>query len=325
MRTLSIGGATYDLFLTMSDDLKEQNGTIALNVGGKMKVERVTEACGGGASNTSVALSRLGLSASFCGVVGCDQWGEKLLQNLRNEGVNVGSATVVENETSSFSIVLSLPGGERTILYAAGVNEHLHDTTFDAGAMENIDAVYVNHLCEHSRMIEDDIVRLIVAHPDIGLTWNPGGCQIEAGMDAHDSAQLLKNTNLLLLNREEACTFTHVTTVEESFEKFIKAGVRNVCITDGRMGVTASDGHHIYRCPVLNDVKVIDTTGAGDAFGAAATWALLTDRSLQTALIAGTLNAASVVSILGAQAGLLTDIQMEEQLSQHLLDVAIVS
>lgn len=321
LRTLSIGGATFDLFLTMNDDLKERNGTIELKVGGKIEVERVTEACGGGASNTSVALSRLGLSASFCGVVGSDQWGEKLLQNLRRENVNVDAATVVENETSSFSIVLSLPNGERTILYTAGVNEHLHDTTFDTSAMERADAVYLNHLCEHSRMIEDDIVEMIVANPDIHLTWNPGGCQIEAGMTAKDSSLLLKNTNLLLLNKEEACTFTGSGSVEESLQKLIKAGAKNICITDGKHGVIASDGTRTYRCPILKSVNVVDTTGAGDAFGAAATWALLTGQSLQTALISGTLNAASVVSMIGAQAGLLTAAQMKEKLSQRLLTV----
>ena len=319
--SLSIGGATYDLFLTMKENLQEEHDAIQLQIGGKLEVDSVLETCGGGASNTAVALSRLGLQASFCGVVASDQWGEKLLENLRREHVDVSSVTIIEHETSSFSIVLSLRSGERTILYAAGVNEHLHDTTFDVSAIRSANAVYLNHLCETSCMIEDDIGSALAEHPDIFLAWNPGGSQIHAGMNRSDAARLLKATDLLLLNKEEALKFAEVKTTEEALQKLIKAGVTNVCITDGARGTHASDRTHIYYCPVLSGTKVIDTTGAGDAFGAAALWALLEGKSLQEAMMSGTLNAASVVSVVGAQAGLLTETQIIATLSQNVLEV----
>ncbi len=324
-RTLSIGGATYDLFLTMCDGLKTEGGTIHLDIGSKIEVERVIESCGGGACNTSVGLSRLGLAASFCGVLGSDQWGVKLLETLKHEHVDASSATIVEDETSSFSIILTLKNGERTILYAGGVNEHLHDTTFDVEAMSRADAVYLNHLCETSCMIEDDIVDMILGYPNIHLTWNPGGCQIAQGMRAPDKVKLLKGTNVLLLNKEEALAFSGSTDVSEALKKLTNAGVKHVCITDGKNGSLASDGTHVYRCPILKDVTVVDTTGAGDAFGTAVTWALVTGHSLQNALICGTLNSASVVGVIGAQAGLLTETQITERLSQHLLNVETIS
>lgn len=323
-RTLSIGGATYDLFLTMRDTFRAGE-TIHLEVGGKLRIENVIECCGGGASNTSVGLSRLGLRASFCGIVGSDQWGEKLLLNLKKEGVETTSATIVEHETSSFSIILSLPSGERTILYAPGVNEHLHDTTFDVDAIRENDAVYLNHLCETSCMIQDDIIAALEQGKNILLAWNPGGSQIDAGMRHHDAKKLLRMTGLLLLNKEEALTFSTSKTTEEALKKLIDAGAKNVCITDGKNGTVATDGKHVYRCPILQDVTVVDTTGAGDAFGTAALWSLLTEGSLQKALVSGTLNAASVVGAKGAQAGLLTENQIREKLNQNLLDVEILS
>ncbi len=325
LRTLSIGGATYDLFLTMHEALKESE-SIRLEIGGKLQVKNVIECCGGGASNTSVGLSRLGLSASFCGIVGSDQWGEKLLKNLQKEGVNTASATVVEHETSSFSIILSLQNGERTILYAPGVNEHLHDTTFDRAAILETDAVYLNHLCETSCMIQDDIVDALTRKGKRSmLAWNPGGSQIGAGMKQHDASTLLKATDLLLLNKEEALLFSKSKTIDEALKKLIAAGAKNVCITDGKNGTIASDGTNIYRCPILKNVTVVDTTGAGDAFGTAAFWSLLQGESLQKALVSGTLNAASVVGAIGAQAGLLTETSIREQIALNLLDVEIIS
>jgi len=323
--TLSIGGATYDLFLTMTDDAVKQEHGILLKAGGKLRVGSVIETCGGGACNTSVGFARLGLSASFCGVVGSDQWGENLLKGMAKEGVNTAPATVVEQETSSFSIILSLKSGERTILYTPGVNEHLHDTTFDLDAIVNANAVYVNHLSETSCMIEDDIMTMVAQYPHINLTWNPGGCQIEHGYDHPDKKRLLGITNVLLVNKEEAMAFAKTDTVEKAMKILSSCGVRHVCITDGKQGVIATDGKKTWHCPVLSNVHVVDTTGAGDAFGTAVTWALLIGHTLPDALIAGTLNAASVVGKIGAQAGLLTETQITTQMTSSPLSVSEIS
>lgn len=320
--SLSIGGATYDLFLTMEEGMKHGEEGIVLAAGGKLRVQRVIETGGGGACNTSVGLSRLGLRARFCGVVAADQWGEKLLTIMQKEGVDTASATIVEHETSSFSIILSLPSGERTILYTPGVNEHLHDTTFDVGAIAQADLVYLNHLNETSCMIENDIIEAIIATPGIRLAWNPGGCQISAGMNEETKQKLLTITHLLLLNKEEAQKFSGTATVTDALKTLCAAGVQNVCITDGKNGTTASDGKKTYHCPILPNVNVIDTTGAGDAFGTAAAWALSTGATLPIALQAGTLNAASVVEHIGAQAGLLTEHQMRTRLKSTALVVS---
>lgn len=323
--SLSIGGATYDLFLTMDESAKKQEDNIVLAAGGKLRVKRVIETCGGGACNTAIGLSRLGISAGFCGVVGSDQWGEKLLRTMKEEGVSVASATIVEHETSSFSIILSLPSGERTILYTPGVNEHLHDVTFDVGAIAKADVVYLNHLSDTSCVIEDDIIHAILKSPRVHLTWNPGGCQISTGIAAPDKKALLQVTDLLLLNKEEAMHFSGTDTIPKALTALHAAGAKHVCITDGKNGTHATDGTKTYHCPILPDVTVIDTTGAGDAFGTGAAWALSSGESLPIALIAGTLNAASVVGALGAQAGLLTEHHMRDRLTSHPLSVSEIS
>ena len=109
-KTMSIGGATYDLFVKTGKNLTcmtEGSCALLLPLGEKIRVEQVIETCGGGACNTSIGLSRLGCDASLSGVVGSDQWGEKLLETLKRESVHVDALTVVQVETSSFSIILS--------------------------------------------------------------------------------------------------------------------------------------------------------------------------------------------------------------------------
>lgn len=322
LRSLSIGGATYDLFLNLKE-AKDEKGLISFPVGGKTQITKVIETCGGGAANTSVGLARLGCSASFAGILGSDQWGEAMLKTLQKEGVNVSPATIVEGEMSSFSVILTAKEGDRSILTARGVSEHLHDVTFDEEALKNVDVVYLNHLSETSCVIEDNIAAML-ENSEAHLTWNPGGCQIEQGMDAKDKRELLTHTSLLLLNKEEALAFTHTSSVPEALDRLIEAGVKVVCVTDGKNGVTAAQGSARFHCPVAK-VTVVDTTGAGDAFGVGVTWALATGLSLQKALIAGTLNGASVVSTIGAQAGLLTQTQMVQKLDQTTLTVTTLN
>jgi len=327
--TMSIGGATYDLFVRTNHEVvhdhdeNDQERAFTLPLGAKIRVQDIIETCGGGASNTSVGLARLGCNAFFSGVIGSDQWGEKLLANFKKEGVNTDCVTIVENEVSSFSIILSASGGERVILYDPGTNAHLHDSTFDRDALQKMEWVYLNHIQEDSCIIQNDITKALIEREDICLTWNPGGCQIDVGFTEENNRMLLAHTNLLLLNKEEALAFTKTKEVQSALESFLEAGVERICITDGRNGATATDGVQLFQCPVLSDAKVVDTTGAGDAFGTGVTWGLLRGEDLSTALKIGTINAASVVGAIGAQAGLLTDTDIAQRLQSIDLNVTV--
>jgi sugar/nucleoside kinase (ribokinase family) len=323
-RILSIGSGTYDLFVrTGAGLLCSKDGNIQLPEGAKIRVDSVTETCGGGAANTSVGLARLGCHASFCGIVGDDQWGERILKNLAAEGVDTASATVVENETSSFSIILNTDCGERVILYSQSANAHLHDVTFDKETAASRDWIYFNHIHEDSCVIQDDIVEILGKHAHLGMTWNPGGRHLKRGMADPQNAALLRCTRLLLLNKEEALLFTGDTSVETALRTLRAAGAGIVCITDGPHGCTATDGVSVVHCPTIPHAPIVDTTGAGDAFGIGATWALLQGLDLPKTLRAGTINATSVLAVTGAQAGLLTDIDMHTRLETVALDVDI--
>lgn len=323
-RTLSIGGATYDLFVrTGTDVLREDRGRkiLELPLGEKVRVQQVIETCGGGAANTSVGLSRLGCAAHFCGILGSDQWGERMLQNLEKQKVDARMATIVEGETSSFSIILSAGSGERVILYDPGTNAHLHDANFDREQAATMQWIYLNHLHERSSVIEDDIAAILEKNPETGLTWNPGGAQLKTGMTDAKLGRLLKQTDLLVFNKEEAMTFTGEETLDAARDALLACGVRIVCISDGKNGAVASDGKTRLRCPVIAGTEIVDTTGAGDAFGTGATWALMQGMDLRNILKAGTINAASVIGTIGAQAGLLTDIEIRKRLNAVRLDV----
>lgn len=323
INTMSVGGATFDLFVkTDHSVVHELDGKPAftLPLGTKIRVGDVRGLAGGGACNSAVGLARLGCNAAFCGIIGSDQWGQDIINVMQKEGVDAQYATIVEGETTSFSVLLRADTGERVTLYEPGANAHLDDVTFAKQAAGSMDWVVLNHLNRESCDIQDDVVDLLVQLEKPSLTWNPGGCQIERGMKEKQNQQLLAHTTVLLLNMEEAMTFTGVATLDEALYRLAAAGPRITCITDGGKGAYATDGETKYFCPSL-PCETVDTTGAGDAFGTGFTWAVATGKDLPTALKAGTINAKSVVCTVGAQTGLLTHTEMHTELAKNALTV----
>lgn len=321
---LSIGGAAFDVFVRAPHETVNRNGGnfIQFPLGAKIKIESVVQSCGGGATNTSVGFSRLKLHAGFCGVIGDDEWGKGIQETLRCERVDTRTAIIVEGETSSFSIILvDSATGERTILYSGNVNAHLRDPVFPKDELMRSRWIFLNHLSDVSSMIMDDLCEILLS-PSIRLAWNPGGSQIKNGFDTGIERDLLRETDLLFLNKEEALAFTRAENVEEALWRAAQAGAVITCVTDGSNGAWLSDGKTVYFSNAVPS-NVIDTTGAGDAFAVGVTWGVILALPLPIALKAGMINASSVVESIGTQAGLLTEIELRSRL--ETIDLPVVS
>jgi len=77
-------------------------------------------------------------------------------------------------------------------------------------------------------------------------------------------------------------------------------------VTDGPRGAYASDGRYLYRAGVFKERKLVDRTGAGDAFGSGFIAGLMQKHDVHHALRLAAANATSVVEQIGAQGGILT-------------------
>jgi ribokinase len=325
----SVGGAAHDVFVKAPHSVSKGEGRmrmIQFPLGAKIKVESVVQSCGGGATNTSVGFSRLGMKARFCGVIGDDEWGQHIQKRLQEEGVDTAAAIIVEGEISSFSIILiDAESGRRTVLYSPNVNAHMSKPIFPRDIMQQSTWIFLNHLSDVSTVIFDDCLALVKKPNGRKFAWNPGGTQIKEGWDAQLVCDLLKETDILFLNTEEALLFMRTTTIPDALMQGKECGVSIMCITDGSRGAYLSDGNSTWFCPALADIHVVDATGAGDGFAVGVTWAVQKNLPLQEALKAGTLNAASVIGKIGTQAGLLTETEIRDRLAATTLAVTTSS
>ena len=100
----------------------------------------------------------------------------------------------------------------------------------------------------------------------------------------------------------------------------MERGPQVVAVTNGAEGVYVAQGDTIYFHPSLPS-DVVCTVGAGDAFGSCFVASLLQEKSVPESLIRGSLNAASVITHIGAKMGLLNSGELEKRAQKTSLQL----
>lgn len=102
----------------------------AIRPGVLLEVGPATIASGGAVANVGLCLKRLGVPVALCGRIGDDLLGRALHEILCPQGVRVDLQTVI-GETTSYSVVISPPGVDRSFLHCPGANERFDPDALD--------------------------------------------------------------------------------------------------------------------------------------------------------------------------------------------------
>lgn len=302
---ITIGGATRDIFL-VSDDFKVQNGVLHLNWGEKKVCQEIYFDIGGGSCNAAVGLARLGLHTAFWGQVGHDSGGEAVGKRLKEEGVSLQFLSVSGKSRTSTSAVLCSKNGEHTIVMYRGKNDDLLD---ESPHWEEISQTQWFYLADVACQTEDLTWKIaeLAEEKGIKLCFVPGQHQLKLGVKGLE--RVLRTTEIFILNAFEAQTLLNEKRPEipKMLKSFAQFGPKIIVITQDVNGAWGYDGQEVYfeEAPAT---KVVDTTGAGDAFSSAFLAAIIKGKNTAQALKWGSANAGSVISQFGAQAGLLKSI-----------------
>jgi sugar/nucleoside kinase (ribokinase family) len=171
--------------------------------------------------------------------------------------------------------------------------------------------VYFSSVGKQAIEYDDAIVSWLEAHPPIKLALQPGTFQIQTGTKR--LKRLYQRAEILAVNREEATTISggNHADLHGLLDKLHELGPKIVVISDGHNGAYASDGTNRYKMPIYPDPKPpFERTGAGDAFTSTFVAAIMRGADIQGALLWAPINAMSVVQKVGAQAGLLSEYEI---------------
>lgn len=306
VRIVSIGAAVQDVFLSHSDEFKPVSDRSAheqfmkLELGGKADVNKIDFSTGGGATNAAVTFARQGLEAVFMGTIGHDPAGSAVLEDLDREGVDTTHVSYSERYNTGYSVLLLAPSGERTILTYRGASTHYDAKHFKLHGLE-ADWLYVSSMAGSMETL-DTIFAQARNKEGAKVFFNPGKGELK---QPGKLKGLLEDVEVLSVNKEEAAQIVEGQSLEELVRHLLHY-VPVVIISDGPNGVTASDGKTIVRAGMYQDVKVIDRTGAGDAFGSGFLSQWSQGKSLKDSIVFASANSTSVVTKIGAKTGILS-------------------
>lgn len=299
---VTIGKATQDVFLKSTNAFKEfkHKGVMyeQLPVGQKLDLDEVTFSTGGNVTNAAVTFARQGLHSKFAWCLGDDIPSETILHSLDREGVDTTHVFQGKKFTPSYSVVLMLNGGERTIFNYKGAMPDSKDRELDLSVIDEGDWIYISSLGDMD-LLERIITR--AAKHDVKVMLNPAGVELQ---ETDKLKTLLEDVYVLAVNKEEAQLIVHGQTSEELI-RHLTNFVPVVIVSDGPKGVVATDSKTIVTAGMYEDVPVKDRTGAGDAFGSGFLSAYAQGKSLKDSIIFASANSTSVVQFIGAKEGIL--------------------
>ena len=299
---ITIGKATQDVFVKSSSAYEQQmhKGILyeQLPVGQKLDLDEVVFATGGNVTNAAVAFARQGLHSRYMWCIGTDVASETILRSLDQEGVDTSQVVQKESYRASYSVILMLQGGERTILNYKGTKLASSTHDLDFSVIEKGDWLYLSALGDMDLL--EKIVSRAAKH-GVKVMLNPAGAELS---EPKKLRALLSDIEILAVNKEEAQQVVSGESIEE-LVRHAHHFCPVVIVSDGPNGAIATDGATIVEAGMYEDVPVVDRTGGGDAFGSGFLSQYSQGISLKESMIFASANSTSVVTKIGAKEGIL--------------------
>jgi|SRR5581483_6090077 len=307
-----VGDALIDSFISIHESsshlsLDKDKNLLCIGFGEKVPVDDCQFLLGGDACNVSVGLSRLGLKTTLMAEIGDDEFSQKIINGIKNESVDDGQLILGEHTPSSFSIGINF-AGERTLFVDHVIR--LHKFSF-----ENIKSkwVYLTSIGEEWEVAYGRTMDYC-AKTGALIAFSPGTLQLQKG--PYYLLKVAQVAKILFVNKEEAGLVLGEKNLEikDLLLKLKQAGPPIVSVTDGENGsyVIDEDGK-MYHLGITSG-KPVERTGAGDGYAAGFLAAYIKGKGVMEAMRWGSINSANVITVVGAQPGLLGSERMQRHL-----------
>ena len=301
---ITVGSATVDVFANTESELIKiktssyEEDLIAYPSGSKILIKELRFTTGGGGTNTAVSLARLGHKTAYFGSLGNDENGKKILDLLKKEKIDFIGKLI--NDTTGYSIILDSIEHDRTILTYKGANNKLKFSDINQKKLKTRWFYFSSMISESFKTLEK--LAEFAEKNNIKIAFNPSTYLAEKGKDY--LKKILIRTTILILNNEEASLLVGKNNVKTMLKELYKLGPEIIVITDGKKAINAYDGKTIYIL-IPNKIKVIESTGAGDAFASSFLSGIIKKNDVEFALKMGLVNSESVIQQGGAKNKLL--------------------
>ena len=255
---------------------------------------RSMEVLGGGPVATALAaLSRWGVSSTFAGVIGDDEFGAQIRTTLESEGIDLSGLRVRDDSASQFAFIVAEPGrGTRTVFWRRPTGRPLATAEVDTDLLCRVEMFYTDGLMievalEAARLARRAGVRVIV----------------DAGTLRDGMQELARSSDVFIVSENFARQLVGDDDPDAACLELAALGPGLVGVTLGNRGYVALENGQFIR-GTAHRVQAIDTTGCGDVFHAGVAYGVLMDWDTQRSLDFAAWAASRVAMRLGGRAGI---------------------
>jgi ribokinase len=267
---------------------------------------------GGAAANTAYACAKLKLKTAFIGKIGRnDTFGIKIINDFNDVNVNTDFLRYSDKYNTGSAYVVLSKGGDRRIYAHSGAANLLSKEDIIENELTSSKILFLSSLKNLEPFM---IAAEIGKKKNIPVVLNPGMLIIEQGF--RKIRELLKNVKILIISQREFQVLFALTEKEfnlnisqEKAKNLFSLGIDVLVITLGKMGAFLATPNFSEIISPFKIDKVVDTTGAGDAFSAGFIYGLCQDLSfkfekLKRNVKIGNFIAAKCIENLGARNGI---------------------
>jgi 2-dehydro-3-deoxygluconokinase len=257
----------------------------------------------GAEMNVAVAVSRLGHPSAFISRLGDDPFGARILDNLRQAGVEVTGVRVDSDRPTG--VYFKDFDGQRTDVYyyrsgsaAAGMTTEDIGSWADRPIWCHVTGVLAALGPQCVPMLEELFDRVMAAGGHVSFDVNYRSALWAPRDAAGPLKRLAERACVVFVGRDEAHALWNVDGIAELRE--LLPTTHRLVVKDGAVAATSVGEHDVVSVPSL-DIPVVEPVGAGDAFAAGYLYATLRSMDERTALRWGHVLAASALTTVADQ------------------------
>jgi sugar/nucleoside kinase (ribokinase family) len=307
----AIGNAIVDVLAQADDALLEKHKLAkgAMSLIDAADAERLyaimgpgREVSGGSAGNTAAVIAALGGKVAYIGKVADDQLGDVFEHDIRAIGVTYTTRRLTEGLSTARCLIFVTPDAQRTMQTFLGATTQLGPEDVNMDYITSSKVVYLEgYLWDQPRAkaaMRDAAIRAHDAGVKVSLTLSDAFCVARFRDEFLELAE--QHVDILFANESEILSLYQVDTFDAALQR-----VRHHCeiaaLTRSEKGSVVVSGDAVHVIDAEPGVKVVDTTGAGDAYAAGFLYAYTQGRDLATCGRLGGVMAAEIISHYGAR------------------------
>lgn len=307
IHVLSICNALIDLLVEVSDDefelLDIEKGIMHLvdsnrqrELLQKFSNHKFQYELGGSAMNCTRALAMLGAKTMFFGMIGKDDFGERIKNRMNQLGI-ASKIELAEEPTGSCAILIT-PDGERTMNTCLGASSHYHEGVIPHDDIRNAMVLHFTGYQWSTNHQMRAVKRAVETAKEYNTTVSFDVADPFMVRNFRDEfISMIQEADIVFANADEASELYN-TSPEDAANKIAATGAIAVIKLGAKGALIKSDSTEVEIAPVKT--KVVDTIAAGDMFAGGFLYGMTHDKSLKQSGEIAALLASDVISRVGA-------------------------